>query len=156
MSSEMKARIVFLRWSQPNPGKHSQLSADDYDIRQIQNKRESYKFVWTTQAEDDELIASVYGGDPEALRIAKEDLNDWLKYKKLQYKYKNGHFQGLKAGTTPHDKYLKRQAAKKLKQTRNNIQAANAAHKPVKSDESPMDPDAVADMVKDFINKNRF
>ena len=130
------------------------MSPDDYEIRQIQNQRESYKFVWTTQAEDRELIDNVYGGDPEALRIAKEDLNDYLKRKNIQFKYKDGHFHGLKAGTPPHDKYMKRQAAKKLTESRNNIQAANAAYVPAKSDEPPMDPEAVAQMVKNFIEKN--
>lgn len=157
-------------WSKANPIKanpikkvvdkvtsYRQLSPADYEIRQIQAGRVDYKAVWTTEAEDHELIASHYGNDkeaPEALRIAKEDLNAWLIRKKKQYTYKNGHFAGLKIGTAPHDKYLQRQAAKKLTESRNNIQAANAAHEATKCNEQPMDPDEAAALVKKFCDEN--
>jgi len=151
-------------WSKANPIKkvfdkvtsYRQLSPDDYEIRQIQAERVDYKAVWTTEAEDHELIASYYDNDPEALRIAKEDLNAWLIRKKKQYTYKNGHFDGLKIGTAPHDKYLERKAAIEFSKRRDRIQAANADHEATKPNESPMDPDEAAALVKKFIDENRF
>jgi len=122
-----------------------EMSPHAYEQRQMKAERVEYKAVWTSEAEDTELIASYYDNDPEALRQAKEDLNYYLIKNNKKYAYKNGHFQGLKGGSTPHQRHMVRKEAKELTAARNNIQSANAAHeiakraKPAAAPAEPVD-----------------
>ena len=144
-------------WSKQNPIKKvlakvaekvsdfREMSPTAYEQRQMKAERVEYKAVWTSEADDAELIASYYDNDPEALRMAKEDLNYYLIKNNKKYAYKNGHFQGLKGGSTPHQRHMVRKEAKELSEARNNIQSANAAHeiakrtKPAAAPAEPVD-----------------